>query len=108
MLDHQGHQANIMGSLAERTVLGDQSFPDGIDLCGLGKNLKDGAGGGDFRGRLLGGHAEAVAAGWSSADDVHLVKALGRDGKMLPVAQSEPFQSIKGDLAMWMSDLGNA
>ncbi len=49
VLDHEGHQANVVSLLALNGVLGDQAFPSGIDLRRLRENLKDGTSGGDLR-----------------------------------------------------------
>jgi len=87
VLDHERDQTGVVGLLALDSVLGDRPFPGGIDLGGLGKNLKESAGGGDLGAGLLGAVAKTVGAGWTGSNDVHLVETLRRDGKMLLVAQ---------------------
>ena len=74
VLDHQRHQANVVGTLALNRVLGDQPFPGGIDLRGLGQKFKQGAGGGDLRAGLGGGHAKP-AVGQTKRDAIRYLAA---------------------------------
>jgi len=84
------------------------SFPGGIDLRGFWKKFKQRAGGHDFGRRPWCGHPEPVYILRASEHDIHLVQALKRDDKVFLVAQGEQLKSIKRDLSMRMSHLGDA
>jgi hypothetical protein len=75
-----------MRPLADDGMLGNQPFPSRVDLRGFWENLKDVARRGDLGMGLLGCVAQAIRVGGSGEDNVHLVKALRRNRKMLLIA----------------------
>lgn len=108
MLNHKGNEAHIVGTFSDDEVLSNEAFPRRINLGRFGEDFKQSASGGDFGTSLLAGHAKTIAVHRSGADDLHLVKALGRNCKLLLIAQGKQLQRVKSDLPVRMIYLGNA